>query len=75
MQFNFRPEIEPADQRRLRDYLSTAGFDDRVDIVVENSDSHQTDILMNTLHEYGFDYQPKGGQGSAYHILAWRRPQ
>ncbi|MDA8441708.1 MAG: hypothetical protein M0Z55_04960 [Peptococcaceae bacterium] len=75
IQFNFCPEIDTAgDHHRLREHLANIGVDDKVDIVVENADAHQTDSLMNTLHTYGFDYQPHGGQGQAYHILAWRRP-
>lgn len=74
IQLNFRPEVRPEDHRRLEQTLSNVGVEDKVDIVVENADAHQTDLLMNTLHQYGFDYHPKGGQGQTYHILAWRRP-
>ncbi len=74
IQLNFRPEIRAEDHRRLEQTLSNAGIDDKLDIVVESADAHQTDLLMNTLHSNGFDYQPKGGGGQGYHILAWRRP-
>ncbi|HEX3015200.1 MAG TPA: hypothetical protein VHQ46_02270 [Desulfobacteria bacterium] len=74
IQMNLSPEVNLNDHRRLEQMLSDAGVDDKVDIVVENTDAHQTDLVMNMLHQHGFDYQPKGGQGQSYHILAWRRP-
>jgi len=74
IQFNFRPEVTQEHHRKLEKMLSDVGVDDKVDIVVENADAHQTDQLMNVLHQHGFDYQPQGGHGTSYHILAWRRP-
>ena len=74
IQFNFRPEVGLEDHRRLEKMLSDVVAGDRVDIVVENQDAHQTDLLVDVLHQQGFDYQPKGGEGTAYRLLAWRRP-
>jgi hypothetical protein len=71
---SFRPEVQQNDAERLRSMLPTVGVSDTVDITVENSDAHQTDILYDVLDQQGFDYQPKGGQGDTYHILARRRP-
>ncbi|HWJ02137.1 MAG TPA: hypothetical protein VNU93_00575 [Verrucomicrobiae bacterium] len=75
IQYHFRPEISVDNHRRLEQMLSDVVSGDKVDITVENADAHQTDLLMNTLHQHGFDYQPKGGHGTSYHILAWRMPQ
>ncbi len=71
---SFRPEVSMDDAERLKAMLPTVGVDDTLDIAVENSDAHQTDVLYEVLEQQGFDYQPKGGHGTSYHILARRRP-
>lgn len=70
---NFRPEIEPNDIHTLMTVLPRIGQDEHLTIVVERTDAHKTDELVEILEDNGFDYQPRGGHDDEYSIVARRK--
>ena len=58
---------------RLKDTIPRMGPDDELTIIVEATDAHETDGVIDELEKNGFDYQPKGSNdGNLYNIIARR---
>lgn len=58
---------------RLKDTIPRMGPDDELTIIVDATDAHETDEVMDELKRNGFEYQPKGSNdGNSYNIIAKR---
>lgn len=57
---------------RLLETIPRIGPDDELTILVNSTDAHETDDLVDELRRQGFDYQPKGADGPTYNITAKR---
>jgi len=58
--------------QRLKDTIPRLGPDDELTILVDATDAHETDQLIEELRKNGFDYHPKGSAGQIYNIVATR---
>jgi len=67
------PVINEKDIERLRSSLENLGPDDQISIQMEAPDAHQTNRITNVLEREGFDYQPRGGNGTDFYFVAKKR--
>lgn len=70
---HLEPVIDDQSIARVRTTLPQIGKNDQLMIVMEATDAHQADRVMEVLEAHGFDYQPRGSHdGRDYHIIAKR---
>lgn len=70
---HLEPVIDDSAIARVRSTLPKIGKNDQLMIVMEATDAHQADRVMEVLEAQGFDYQPRGSHsGRDYHIIATR---
>lgn len=70
---HLEPAITNDSIRKVEETLPRVGKNDHIIIVMEATDAHQADRVMEVLEARGFDYQPHGSNdGRAYQIIGKR---
>lgn len=65
-------DLQDVAVHRLRQTIPRVGPDDELTILVNSIEAHETDNLVDELKKQGFDFQPKGADGTTYNITAKR---
>lgn len=69
---DLRPSIDADKLRELEAALDSMGPEDRLTLILEREDSHETEPVVRVLHERGLGWQPKGGHRELYMIQVGR---
>jgi hypothetical protein len=73
---NVGAKIYEKDLDQFRKKLTPLTAKDQIIIRMEAADAHQAGAITNELIRQGFDYQPHGGHGDDYYLIARRtKPQ
>lgn len=70
---DLRPRIDADKLRHVEAILQSLGPDDRLTLILEREDSHETEPIVRMLHERGVGWQPKGGHGELFMIHVGQR--
>lgn len=70
---DLRPCLNSDKLRQVAAALDALGPDDRLTLVLEREDSHETEPVMRMLHQRGLGWQPKGGHRELYTIHVSRQ--
>jgi len=65
--------IDRQDLIQLQNNLKDVGPEDEIIVTMQAADAHQADIITAELERQGFDYQPHGGDGRDFYLIAHRR--
>ncbi|MFZ5644851.1 MAG: hypothetical protein ACOY46_14800 [Bacillota bacterium] len=67
------PAIDHKAMENLKTSLSRIHNNDQITIIMESTDAHQADKVMELLRNEGFDFQPRGSHdGRDYQVIARR---
>ncbi|BAS26136.1 hypothetical protein [Limnochorda pilosa] len=65
---DLRPRIGAHHLRQIEEEVNRLGPDDRLVLVMEREDAHETRPIAELLYRKGVGWQPKGGHGSLHTI-------
>lgn len=71
--FDLGREISEKDIMNLRERLKVLKPGDEITICMEAADAHEADKIVEELEGQGFDYQPHGGHGEEYYLIARKK--
>ncbi|HEY8485770.1 MAG TPA: hypothetical protein VIL11_00110 [Limnochordales bacterium] len=69
---DLRPRVDRAGLSRVQQLLPALGPEDRLTLVFEREDAHQTGPVVRLLEKWGLGWQPRGGHGELYFLHAGR---
>jgi len=67
------PQIDERFIKNLRKRLQKLEPGNEVTIRLEAADAHQAGGIIEELKRQGLDYQPHGGHGSEYYLIAKKK--
>jgi len=67
---NFRPSITKEKLARLKKVTADMEVGQEISIILERTDAHQADQIIDILKENSFRHQTKGGHEDEFYIKA-----